>query len=300
MSSIISKENLKKLENTRKYILKAAIWLLVGGVVLGAITILVGGSSSGEIIGKFMGTMFIVALMMMISVNNFKRIAVEEPAVQIFALIGLVSNLVWTVLWTILCWNPELGEVCKYGSTGYYSYGTICTATVMSGLLKSALVFSCLSALGLAGSNILVIYEGNKKSMIRPLKITAVVCASYEFLYFIFALFQDFNFQSEFLARLGMLSVFTGFAWFAIVIVALILSSNEKTKNKPAIQDTDGDETAAKAPKPAKTEAELRAEIEEQVRKEMIEKEVRAKIEAEQSSADKPKEASETSSNTDK
>ena len=50
MSSIISKTSLEKLESIRKYVLKAAIWLLVGGVVLGAITILIGGSSSGEII----------------------------------------------------------------------------------------------------------------------------------------------------------------------------------------------------------------------------------------------------------
>ena len=102
MSSIISKTSLEKLESIRKYVLKAAIWLLVGGVVLGAITILIGGSSSGEIISKFIGTMFIVALMMMISVNNFKQIAilantlytVNLPGINALTLSFLVPNFI--------------------------------------------------------------------------------------------------------------------------------------------------------------------------------------------------------------
>jgi len=278
MSSIISKTSLEKLESIRKYVLKAAIWLLVGGVVLGAITILIGGSSSGEIISKFIGTMFIVALMMMISVNNFKQIAIEDPSIQTFALIGLISNLVWTVLWTLLCWDPELGWVCE--TTKMRAAGSTCV-TGMSVLFKFALISSSLSALGLLGSNVLAIYEGKKKSMIRPLKITAVICATYELMFFILAVSLDFNFRSEFLSRLGMLAGFAGFAWFSITIVALILSSNEKSKNKAAAEKKVEDDAEGNTSKPKKTEAELRAEIEEQVRREMIEKEVRKKIEAE-------------------
>lgn len=281
MSSIISKTSLEKLESIRKYVLKAAIWLLVGGVVLGAITILIGGSSSGEIISKFIGTMFIVALMMMISVNNFKQIAIEDPSVQTFALIGLVSNLVWTALWILLCWNPELGRVCE--TTKMRVADSACI-TGMSVLFKFALISSCLSALGLLGSNVLAIYEGKKRSMIRPLKITAVICATYELMFFILAVSLDFDFRSEFLSRLGMLAAFAGFAWFSITIVALILSSNEKSKNK-AVAEKEAEEDAEESTsKPTKTEAELRAEIEEQVRREMIEKEVRKKIEAEKKS----------------
>ena len=278
MSSIISKTSLEKIEGIRKYVLKAAIWLLVGGVVLGAITILVGGSSSGEIISKFIGTMFIVALMMMISVNNFKQIAIEDPSIQTFALIGLISNLIWTVLWILLCWDPELGWVCE--ATKMRVADSMC-ATGMSVLFKFALISSCLSALGLLGSNVLAIYEGKKKSMIRPLKITAVICATYELMFFILAVSLDFDFRSEFLSRLGMLAGFAGFAWFSITIVALILSSNEKSKNKVAVEKKVEGDAEDDASRSRKTEAELRAEIEEQVRREMIEKEVREKIEAE-------------------
>lgn len=280
--SIISKASLEKLENVRKYVLKTAIWLLVGGVVLGAMTILFGGSSSGEIIGKFMGTLFIVALMMIVSVNNFKMIASEDAKIQSFALVGLVSNLAWALFWTLLCWVPEWGTTCN-------SSCVTCTNCGASMLIKSAAAFSYLSALGLIGSNVLSIYEGDKKSLIRPLKITAVICATYEFLYLAVLTFSGYDFTSEFAARLGMLAIFAGFAWFAIVIAALILSSSEKNRKKKdtsisvnkSKKDEDDD-----APK-AKSDAELRAEIEEQVRREMIEKEVRARMEAEQNAQKK-------------
>lgn len=282
--SIISKASLEKLENVRKYVLKTAIWLLVGGVVLGAMTILFGGSSSGEIIGKFMGTLFIVALMMIVSVNNFKMIASEDAKIQSFALVGLVSNLAWALFWTLLCWVPEWGTTCNSSCVACTNYK--CGASM---LIKCAAAFSYLSALGLIGSNVLSIYEGDKKSLIRPLKITAVICATYEFLYLAVLTFSGYDFTSEFAARLGMLAIFAGFAWFAIVIAALILSSSEKNRKKKdtsisvnkSKKDEDDD-----APK-AKSDAELRAEIEEQVRREMIEKEVRARMEAEQNAQKK-------------
>ena len=276
MESIISKANITKIEGIRKYVLRVAIWLLVGGVVLGALMILLGGTSSVEIIGKFMGTMFIVALMMAISVNNFKRISSEDGVVQIFALMGLSSNLVWALLWILLCWQPDLGMYCHASTNLSY---TVCNNSI---LMKFALAFSCLSALGLAGSNILVIYEGDKKNLIRPLKITSVVCATYEFIYFTIMTFIDYNYSSEFATRLGMLAGFAGFAWVAVVLAALIVSSNEKNR-KEAIAEKREDEEIKKTA--VKSEAELRAEIEEKVRREMIEKEVRAKVEAEQVSA---------------
>lgn len=281
MSSILSKTSLAKIENVRKYVLKMAIWLLVGGVILGAITILLGGASSGETIGKFMGTIWIVALMMIISVNNFKRVALEDEKIQIFALMGLVSNLVWALLWTILCWMPELGRTCA-------SSCATCTnfRCGMSMLIKCAVTFSYLSALGLIGSNVLAIYEGDRKNLIKPLKITALICATYVSLYCIAMTFSDFSFTSEFTVRLGMLAGFAGVAWLVAVIVAVILSKNEKNRirrKEVASQSREivGKKTSETKIAQAKTDEELRAEIEEQVRCEMIEKEVRAKLEAE-------------------
>ncbi|MBR3179952.1 hypothetical protein IKF57_00250 [Candidatus Saccharibacteria bacterium] len=249
MSSIISKANLEKITNLRKYVLKTAIWVLVGAVIVGAFTILFGGSDSGVIMLKFMGTLFIVALMLMISVNNFRMVTTEIPVVQIFALVGLFSNLLWGALWTLLCWNPEWSNTCS----GYSMYSN-CEESM---LIKFAMAFSYLSFLGFVCSNVMNMYEGEKKNMIRPLKITAVVCVIYEMLYLTVVVFAGYNsIEGELSARLAMLASFVGFAWFFIVIAAFIISRGEKN----------------------------RAGLEEKVRREMIEKEVREKLEAEQAS----------------
>lgn len=295
MSSIISKKSLEKLENVRKYVLKSAVWVLVGAVVMGAFLILFGGNGSGEIIGKFMGTLFIIGLMMMISVNNFRRITSENSTVQVFALIGLCSNVMWAILWTLLCWNPEwaldcAGSRCRgYNCPAYMA--DVAVSCTQSMLIKFASAFSYLSALGFIGSNVLSIYEGNKKDLIRPLKIAAVVCATYEMLYFTIMAFVGFdrfsyNDASErFLALAG----FVGFAWIIIVIVALILSKSEKNKRLAQEEVIKKEEPKQEVVSNKKTDEELRAEIEEQVRREMIEKEVRARMEAERTKEESDK-----------
>ena len=276
MSSIVSQSTLVKLENLRKVILRVAIWVLVGAVIMGALTILLGGSESAEVMLKFVGTLFIVALAMMISVNNFRMVATEKNEVQVFALIGLVSNIFWAVLWTLLCWNPEwfIGTISRSGY--YYYYGP-------STLAKFASVASYLSALGLFCSNIMNIYEGTKRNMIRPLKITAVVCIVYEMLYATLVTILPELANGEAAMRFSMLAGFVGFAWLFIVIVALILARNEKRQDGVAKRKTKVEKLETKPVAAPKSEEELRAEIEEKVRREMIEKEIRERLEAEQS-----------------
>lgn len=263
MSSILSKTTIEKIENVRKVIMKVAMWLLVGGVILGAIMILFGGFKSSPVIGKFTGSIIIIAVVLGVSVNNFKYVKFEEAPVQVFALLGLVSNLICGLLWMILCWAPELGVTCDYD----YKQYSICG---MSLLFKFAVSFLYLSLLGFLGSNTLSIEEGSKRSVIHPLKITSVVCATYTLAYLSIMVFSDFNYTSELAARFGMLALFSGFAWFFVAIAALILSRGERKEKKNGEMDE---------PKKPKTDDELRAEIEEQVRREMIEKEVRERFE---------------------
>ena len=266
MSGIISKTVIDKLQTVRKIILKVAIWMLIGGVVLGVLMILFGDTGLNWI-GKFMGTVWIIGFMMIVCVDNFKKISIEDSSVQAFALIGLVTNIIWALLWVILCWIPEFGSVCS-GSTGCHS----------SALLKVASIASCLSFLGLMGSNTMAIYEGNKRGMIRPLKITSIVCFSYAITYVIILICTDFGFTSEIAGRLTMLAGFVGVAWFVILMVALVLSKSEQNKvNELRQKSVDNGAVPV-----GKSDEELRREIEEQVRREMIEKEVRERLEKEQ------------------
>lgn len=270
MSSIISEQTIAKIEGVRKYVQRVAIWTLIGSVVLGGILIFALGTSNMEIIGRFLGTIWILAIALLISMNNFKRVADKISNVQVFALIGLVSNIVWAILWILIDWIPELREVSFVGFGVRYSV-----------FMKIAIVFSCLSFLGLVCSNVLALYEGDKKNAIKPLKITAVVLTIYEVAYSIIMTLANYNFRSEMSTRFAMLAGFLAFAWFVIIIVLALISKTEKNRAGVKKKEAEQANLSQAAPVAPKTEEELRAEIEEKVRREMIEKEVREKMGAE-------------------
>lgn len=288
MSSILSENTIAKFEASKKILLRIAIWTMVGGVVLGAALILAGGSDSGEMIGKLMGTVLLLGLMLLISVNNFRRIASRDAVVQVLALIGLVTNVLWAILWVVMIWAPELLLTCD-DSGSRVSYGMVSTRCYSSVLMKIALCVSYLSGLGFFGSNIMSIFEGEKRGVIRPLKITCFICILYEYLYAIVLTIMDFH-TSEWSGRFGMLSGFVAFAWIIMIIVALVISSSEKRRLSAVKKNSENISTSNSVPSnnvlnspinnstngiTTKTESELRAEIEEKVRREMIEKEVR-------------------------
>ena len=128
-------------------------------------------------------------------------------------------------------------------------------------------------------------YEGKRRDVILPLKITATVLAGYELLYVTIVILT----QSASNERLAALAGFASVLWFFIWIVLLVLSRGEK---KRAIAEGSYAQKAAPAPAPEapaapvaerkeKTDEELRAEIREQVRREQIEREVREEMEKE-------------------
>lgn len=265
MSSILSEQTITKFETSKKILLKIAIWTMVGGVVLGAVSILVGWDGDGAMIAKLMGTVLLLGLMLLISVNNFRRIASKEAAVQILAIIGLVTNILWATLWIIMIWVPELLTDC----TDRDRFVTTCGPSILT---KVAVCVSSLSCLGFFGSNVMSIFEGEKKSIIKPLKITCLICLVYECVYSVVMTIMEFRY-SEWSQKFGMLSGFVGFAWVVLVIVALVISRSER-RRLAVPRGNDSGNTTGKNVAP-KSEAELRAEIEEKVRREMIEKEVR-------------------------
>lgn len=84
------------IKKTKKGFLWAAVCILIGEVVVGAILILI--QSFDETIGKLMGTFALCAVMMFFGVNNFSRMEKHDRIVQSFALVGLISNITWLLL----------------------------------------------------------------------------------------------------------------------------------------------------------------------------------------------------------
>ncbi|MBR3233341.1 hypothetical protein IKG12_00555 [Candidatus Saccharibacteria bacterium] len=272
-NSLFNEDTLQKIQKTRKIFLKFAVWILIAELVLGAVLILTG--SWDVAIGRIQGTFLILALILFVSVNNFIRIEKGNKTIQIFALIGFVSNLIWGIfafllMWEIVPfhWTEEIMRTSSYSGYSYPStkYHMTFYATIM-------LITSYAAAAGFWISNILSIKETIK--LVKPLKITAVVCVAY--LWIFGTIITPIEPEFKNVEKLYQLAGLAGLAFGITALAALIISKTNKKKVAESNTTMNGVSTQFTP----KTEAELRAEIEEKVRREMIEKEVRAKMEAE-------------------
>jgi len=266
-NSLFNKETLQKIQKTRKIFLKFAVWILIAELVFGAILILTG--SWDIAVGRIQGTFLILALILFVNVNNFIRIEKGNKAVQIFALIGFIGNLIWGIFAFLLMWEIVpfhwTEEVMRTNSYSSYSYSS--TKYHMTFYAITMLISAYAAAGGFWISNIMSIKENIK--LVKPLKITAIVCVLY--LWVFETIITPIEPEFEDVEKLYQLAGLAGLAFGITSLAALIISRTNKKKSV---------ELGA-----SKTETELRAEIEEKVRREMIEKEVRAKIEAEQTNA---------------
>lgn len=255
MSTILKPSIIEKLKPVRSVLLKVSIWTFVTGVMLSVMLILFGENNSNTLItyGRILGTVFIFAGSMLIAVNNFKRLESDKTAVSVLALIGLISNVIGSILWILLTW----GVFSLIASSSRWSYLQFTLMGQLTYIITSIAMFSFFA------SNILLIGANKQLKNIQPLKITAIVCLAYEAAFCIFSVLTSY-----FDSKLILLASFAGFIWVISSVLAVIISvvSGSSEKIPPA----------------PKSDDELRAEIEAKVRAEMIEKEVRARMEAEQ------------------
>ena len=257
-------ETIERIKKARKVFLWTAVWILIGELALGAILIL---TQSWDVsVGKIQGTFLILAAALFISVNNFIRMEKGDKKIQFFALISFISNMVWVVLATLLIWEAlpfywveEVSERSSYISYMYDDYHMTFWSMMMS-------IAVCTAGAGFWISNIMSIKETIK--IVKPLKITAIVCVVYEWIYGTIATIAELDYAGA--PQLYQLSGLAGLAFLITVLAAYIISRTHDKDRKASSDDRI---------KHAKTDDELRAEIEEKVRREMIEKEVRAEFE---------------------
>ena len=270
-NSLFNEETLQKIQKTRKVFLKFAVWILIAELVFGAILILTG--SWDVAVGRIQGTFLILALILFVNVNNFIRIEKGNKATQIFALVGFIGNLIWGIFAFLLMWEIVpfywTEEIMRTNSYSGYSYPS--TKYHMTFYAIIMLISAYAAAGGFWVSNIMSIKETIK--LVKPLKITAISCALY--LWIFGTIITPIEPEFKDVEKLYQLAGLASLAFGITALAALIIS---RTNRKKDIESKSAQFTP-------KTEAELRAEIEEKVRREIIEKEVRAKLEAEQINA---------------
>jgi hypothetical protein len=297
-ASIFRRESMATISKIKDIIQKTIIWTLVGGIVLGAMFILCGGTEAGEIIAKFVGTLFLLAAAALISFIEFNVIEKGVPSAQRLATFGVGLNILWTILWILATWGAF--DIWSRGACRSILGSSYCPTIGLSVFGMFTLASTSLSGLGLFGSVTLNLFEGKKVSIIRPLKIASFACLAYTELHSVVRIFTSYSTRSSsdsIMGRLDLLASFVGFAWFVTFLIALVISRNEKNadeyakkkesdeRQRQVLEQAAANIAAQQAQQPytPKTDEELRAEIEEKVRREMIEKEIRAKLEKEMS-----------------
>ena len=268
--SLFSSETLQKIQKIRKIFLKFAVWILIAELAFGAILILTEGW--GVAVGRIQGTFLVLALILFVSVNNFIRIEKGSEITQVFALIGFFGNLIWGIFFLLLMWEIVpfhwIEDTTRISSYPGYSYPY--TKYHMTFYAMAMLISAYVAAGGFWISNIISIKETVK--LVKPLKITAILCVVY--LWIFGTIITPIEPEFKDVEKLYQLAGLAGLAFGITALAALIIS---RTNRKKAIESDSAQFTP-------KTEAELRAEIEEKVRREMIEREIRAKMEAKQTS----------------
>lgn len=244
MKSIVSEENIKKLSSSRKILGRIAVGIVIAGVVLGALMILAG--TDGGAFGSVVGTMISAGLALVSTSIALRLLESKKPVPQIFGIIGGIFGLIWALVSIINAWMPQ--ATYSYCG-GIFEDGCIAG----SAMTKIVSITGYLTLFGLICGGIMNMYEGKRKDIILPLKITSAVLIGFELLYSIVVTMIG-RVTNE---RIMMLAVFAMAIWVIVIIITAVMSKNEKKRDKGT----------------------LRQEIEDQVRREMIEKEVREEYE---------------------
>lgn len=264
-NSLFNESTIEVIKRIKKGFLWTAVCILIGEVVTGAILILV--QSFDATIARLMGTFALCGLMLFLGVNNFSLMEKKDRITQSFALVSLIGNIAWLLLSILFIWEV-FPFVEMTGGTYYYS--THLTAMAKALLVAINIAFMCFFI-----SNVWAIKETLKP--VRPLKITAIICALYCGVYAIVVTLGEV--QAVMDGRWYALAGLAGFAFIVMALAAEIVSRSGSKKEREANQGV-GDVS----------NAEVQAKIQE-----MVEKEVQARMAATQGGdAAQGKSASET------
>lgn len=255
---LFSELTMQKIKKVRKVFLWTAVWLLIGEFVLGAILILT--QSWNVSIGKIQGTFLIITAILFVGVNNFIRLEKGSKAIQVFAAICFVANIIWAILACLLIWEVVPFNWFERGvRTGIFGveYETNIYHMTFWAMTMAVALYAALASFWM--SNVMAIKE--TVGAVKPLKITSMVCIVYIWAFGTITTLAEID--AEDALNLYQLSGLAGLAFGITTLAAWIISIANKKKVSVV---------------PGKTEEELRTEIEEKVRREMIEKEVRGQV----------------------
>ena len=253
MESIFNDKTLTTFKKVRQVFLKVIVGVIIGEIILTAFLIILG--SANEIVGKFMVTLLVIAIAMFIAMSCFKCIEKKHSVAQVLSLITLGAEVFWLIFQILEIWEviPMFETVVGGGLFG----------VEMTSVARFISIISNIMIFSLFGAWISSIEENG--GPIKPLKITALSCDAYIWIYTMVAILADLNFNNA-----GALYGLYGLACVSLIITWIsagaISSRNRKEKINKTVEKSNGVDLNSE---------EMQAQI-----REMVEKEVKARMAA--------------------
>lgn len=257
MKSIFNDKTLETFKKIRQVFLKVIVGIIIGEIVLLAVLII--AQSANAIIGKFMGTLFVVAIAMFISMCCFKCIEKKQPIAQVLSLVTLGAEVFWFIFQLLELWEVVPMYVISGNNFSLFSVdATLTPFAIFTSIISSIMIY------GLFGAWISSIEENG--GPIKPLKITALVCDVYIWIVSMISVFGVFNTNNA-ATVLGLYAL----AWLALIITWISAASISRRNRREQL-----DKVIAGGKKVNLDSEEMQAQI-----REMVEKEVKARMAAE-------------------
>ena len=271
--SILNQISQEKIKELTGILLKVSVGIFIFSAIMGSITILTNFSEFGA---KAFGISIIIGLSTLVSTNGLNLLSSENKFTQITAIVLLASNVIWAIGYSLMILGVIDYTDCTERRHDYYTYiSTQCVVTAWGVITAIATSLACLS---LSWSNVSTIKSNNKA--VQALKYTVYACIGYTCIFFMVNTIASSYGVVISNGPSSMLAIFSGFMGVLAWIIAHFISKSERKEQDASRQVATINPPQQPTPK---TDEQLRAEIEEQVRREMIEKEVRARMEAQYS-----------------
>ena len=218
------------LRSIKKNGLKIAVYMLILGIVMGVIFILVGGDNIWLYFSKTILMLVLIAVLAVVSYINLKIIENGNRPAQILALMGLLLNFVWTILWLLVIWDAfALVSYSECVSNYYHKTVTKMCADGFTAMGKITLATTALSAFGLIGSTVLALKNYDRRGVILPLKVTAMIGLTYDVVFLIVLVMMDWRIDLID-DRFKIMAGFAAVVWIATSAICAIFSQKARER----------------------------------------------------------------------
>lgn len=226
------KDIFSKTLSLKTIILATMIGIFITYAIVGIVISLVTEELDSSLLAKITNPLFVIGIGILVSIDNFRKIASDKPSARILGLITLILGVLSVILLTLLIWGIIPAYDQGYGT---YSYVYAYTPSIAYKLIMSLLIIAIFTFL----SSIITNLKDNKGLVYRLkfITISFLICASIVSIINLWADFSEGGFDSS-----TRLTISQYVLWIVAVVLGIftffLSKSNSWDKKAKALETT--------------------------------------------------------------